>query len=149
MQTRNIVIGTVVVALLAGCSMPKFRLPRVHKITVQQGNVITQEMIDKLRPGMNRAQVAFVMGEPVMRNTFNNDRWDYIYTVEVPGLYEELKRMSIYFVDDRLNHFTGDYVPTEQARAAMKAQAESSPDDDSTPSEEEDEGAADPATSES
>ena len=104
--------------------MPKFRLPRVHKITVQQGNVITQDMIDKLRPGMNRAQVSFVMGEPVMQNTFDDDRWDYIYTVEVPGLYEEQKRLSIYFVDDELNHFTGDYVPTSHTDAEKAAQAE-------------------------
>ena len=48
--------------------MPKisFKMPRVHKITVQQGNVITQEMIDRLKPGMTREQVAFVMGEPVV-----------------------------------------------------------------------------------
>jgi outer membrane protein assembly factor BamE len=124
MSVKSLIISTLILALLAGCSMPKFRLPRVHKITVQQGNVITQDMIDKLRPGMNRAQVAFVMGEPVMQNTFDNDRWDYIYTVEVPGLYEEQKRLSIYFVDDELNHFTGDYVPTANAEAEKAARPE-------------------------
>jgi outer membrane protein assembly factor BamE len=98
----------------AACSfkMPKLGLPRVHKITVQQGNVITQEMIDQLKPGMTRSQVAFVMGEPIFRNSFDNDRWDYIYTVEVPGFYEDGRRVSLYFDQEVLAYFTGDYAPT-------------------------------------
>jgi len=108
---------SVIVALLvmsAGCSfhMPKLGLPRVHKITVQQGNVITQEMVDQLKPGMSRSQVAFIMGEPVFRNSFDDARWDYIYTVEIPGLYEDERRLSLYFDGDQLAYFTGDYAPT-------------------------------------
>ncbi|MDH3643331.1 MAG: outer membrane protein assembly factor BamE [Gammaproteobacteria bacterium] len=106
----------LVLSLLAaaGCSfkMPKLGFPRVHKITVQQGNVITQEMIDQLKPGMTRSQVAFVMGEPIFRNSFDDDRWDYIYTVEVPGRYHDDRRVSLYFDNDLLAYFTGDYVPT-------------------------------------
>ena len=103
-------------ALLAACTMPKMpkfslKMPRVHKVTVQQGNVITQEMIDRLKPGMTQDQVAFVMGEPIVRNTFNQDRWDYIYTIDVPGYYEDDKRISLYFVDGQLASFTGDYAP--------------------------------------
>jgi len=103
------------VLLAAGCSfkMPKLGIPRVHKITIQQGNVITQQMVDRLKPGMTRSQVAFVMGEPVARNTFNNNRWDYIYTVLVPGVFQEEKRMSLYFENDVLAYFTGDYAPTD------------------------------------
>ncbi len=86
---------------------------------MQQGNVITQEMIDSLKPGMTRAQVAFVMGEPIVRNTFDRDRWDYIYTVEVPGIYDEEKRISLYFQDDKLAYFTGDYVPSDEQPAEV------------------------------
>jgi outer membrane protein assembly factor BamE len=116
----------IIVSLIvgAGCSfkMPKLGLPRVHKITVQQGNVITQEMIDQLRPGMTRSQVAFVMGEPIFRNSFVDNRWDYIYTVEVPGLYNDDRRISLYFDNDMLAYFTGDYAPT----SALPKAAESS-----------------------
>jgi outer membrane protein assembly factor BamE len=107
----------IILSLLAGAgcsfSMPKFGLPRVHKITIQQGNVITQEMVDQLKPGMTRSQVAFVMGEPIFRNSFDADRWDYIYTVEVPGLYEADQRVSLYFDNDLLAYFTGDFAPTD------------------------------------
>ena len=114
------VIGLLLVgALLAGCALPKpkmpkfsLKMPRVHKITVQQGNVITQEMIDRLKPGMTKEQVAFVMGEPVVRNTFNRDRWDYIHTVRVPGRFETEKRITLYFENGLLASFSGDYAPS-------------------------------------
>lgn len=98
--------------VLTGCSLPKLRLPRVHKITVQQGNVITQKMVDQLKPGMTRSQVAYVMGEPVFKNTFSNDRWDYLYTIELPGVFADERRLSLFFEKDRLAYFTGDYAPT-------------------------------------
>ena len=127
-------LATIICAslVLAGCSFKRPRLPRVHKLTVQQGNVINQDMIDKLRPGMSRSQVAFVMGEPVVRNSFNNDRWDYVYTIELPGVYSTTQTVSLYFVDEQLAYFTGDLVPSrvqEEAEAieedAQTAEAES------------------------
>jgi outer membrane protein assembly factor BamE len=84
---------------------------------VQQGNVITQDMIDQLQPGMTRSQVSYVMGEPVFRNSFNANRWDYIYTIELPGIFNDERRVSLYFDDDRLAYFTGDYAPTSEKPA--------------------------------
>jgi len=101
-----------VALLLNACSVPKLRLPRVYKQTVQQGNVITQEMIDQLRPGMTRSQVAFIMGEPVFRNTFDDERWDYVYTIEIPGVLNQQQRVSLFFVDQELTYFTGDTAPS-------------------------------------
>ena len=103
--------------LLSACSMPKLRLPRVHKLTVQQGNVITQKMIDQLKPGMTRSQVAFIMGEPIFRNSFTDERWDYIYTIELPGVFSSNSSVSLFFVDDVLGYFTGDIIPTSEALA--------------------------------
>jgi outer membrane protein assembly factor BamE len=132
----RIMLATVVCAsvVLAGCSFKRPRLPRVHKLTVQQGNVLTQDMIDKLRPGMNRSQVAFVMGEPVVRNSFNDDRWDYVYTIELPGVYSTTRTVSLFFVDEQLAYFTGDLVPERiqeaaEAEAGAGAEAESQDSD--------------------
>ncbi|MCZ6617232.1 MAG: outer membrane protein assembly factor BamE [Gammaproteobacteria bacterium] len=110
MLARLLICSLLVFA--ASCSLPRFSMPRVHKITIQQGNLITQEMVDQLKPGMTRSQVEFVMGKPIAHNTFNIDRWDYIYTVIVPGVFQEEKRMSLYFENDVLAYFTGDLVPT-------------------------------------
>ena len=114
MKVYRIVITFVAILALSACSfsMPQFKIPRVHKIAVQQGNVITQDMIDQLKPGMTRSQVAFIMGEPIFRNTFNDDRWDYIYTIAIPGFFEQDMRMSLFFQDNALAYFTGDLAPT-------------------------------------
>ena len=99
--------------ILAGCKFPSLKVPRIYKVSVQQGNVITQEMVDKLKPGMSRSQVAYVMGEPILRNTFNETRWDYIYTISIPGYFEQDIRMSLFFEEDALSYFTGDLAPSE------------------------------------
>ena len=93
--------------LTASCA-----LPRLHRVTVQQGNVITQEMVDQLKPGMTREQVAFVMGQPVVRNAFDDTRWDYVYTIDVPGSFESRLLVSLYFSGDELDRITGDLAPS-------------------------------------
>ena len=101
-------------ALIAAATLvTSCNLPRVYRLTVQQGNVITQEMVDSLKPGMTREQVAFIMGEPVVRNPFDNSRWDYVYTLRVPGYVDDKAKMSLFFTDGVLSHFTGDYKPTD------------------------------------
>jgi outer membrane protein assembly factor BamE len=104
--------GAVAVLLaLSGCSTYEF--PGVHRITVQQGNVVTQAMIDKLKPGMTKRQVQFVLGNPVIDDQLNRNRWDYVYTIDIPGVERIQQTLQVYFVDDRLSHFSGDYAPTE------------------------------------
>lgn len=100
-----IVLCTLVVASCAGL--------RVYRLTVQQGNVITQEMVDSLKPGMSPDQVAYIMGEPVIKNPFDDDRWDYVYTLRVPGYVDEQVKMSLFFTDGVLSHFTGDFKPSD------------------------------------
>jgi len=110
------------VGMLSGCGWP-----RVHKVVVQQGNVITQEMIDKLKPGMTRTQVAYIMGEPVVRNTFNNERWDYVYWLENPGFYKVNSMVSLFFENERLSYFVGDLAPTSakpETRTAEESASE-------------------------
>ena len=98
----------LLVCAIVGCSIS---MPRVHKVAVQQGNILNQSMVDKLKPGMTRTQVAYVMGRPVIINTFDPDRWDYVFTIEVPGQFNETTRMSLFFENDVLPHFTGDMAP--------------------------------------
>ena len=126
------VLGTLICAtvILSGCTLPKLQLPRVHKLTVQQGNVITQAMIDKLRPGMTRSQVAYIMGEPVFRNSFNDNRWDYVYTLELPGIFDDDRRISVYFDNEQLAFFTGDYAPTSVQEETAIAEAGNTPESD-------------------
>jgi len=52
----------------------------VHKIDIQQGNVITREMVETLTPGMDKRRVRLAIGSPMLRDPFHPDRWDYVYS---------------------------------------------------------------------
>jgi len=92
---------------LYGCS--SFKFPGVYRIDVQQGNIITQEMVDQLQIGMTPRQVQFILGSPLLSDSFNLDRWDYYYSLkDGKGKFSE-KRVTVYFKDDRLDRVTGEY----------------------------------------
>ena len=120
----NRTIASLAAALAVAAITTSCALPRVYKITVQQGNVITQKMVDGLKPGMSREQVAYIMGEPVIRNPFDEDRWDYVYTLRVPGVVDDHRKMSLFFTDGVLSHFTGDLAPSDQLATAADTQGE-------------------------
>ncbi len=92
---------------LAGCSFPG-----VYKIDIQQGNVVTQDMIDQLKPGMTRRQVRFIMGNPLITDTFHAKRWDYLYSIQPGGGQRLQERVSLMFDNnDQLIGLAGDFMP--------------------------------------
>ena len=109
---RPLAIAVLLLISAALCGGCHFSFPKVANVAVQQGNVITQEMVDRLKPGMTRRQVAFVMGEPVVRDPFNPDRWDYVYSVQVGSVVYQQLRMSLFFENETLAKFSGDMAPT-------------------------------------
>ena len=101
----------VVFAALAACSSEGgYKLPGVYRIDVQQGNVITQDMMDKLKPGMDKNQVRFVMGTPAIEDPFHTDRWDYLYSISEGGKRRDQLHVALYFKDDKLTHVDGNVV---------------------------------------
>ncbi len=115
-----------VLSALAGCSAEGTRkLPGVYRIDVQQGNVIEQEMLDKLRPGMVKDQVHFIMGTPTIVDPFRTDRWEYIYTFSKGGNRRQQRHITIYFEEDKLTYLEGGVVtgirkPPEDYRKERK-----------------------------
>jgi outer membrane protein assembly factor BamE len=101
--------------LLAGCSLynPIEKL-RPHKIDVQQGNAITQEMVDKLKPGMTQSQVRFILGTPLVQDPFHPNRWDYVYRFVKAGVVTEERRISVVFEDGKLKGLEGNVVISSQ-----------------------------------
>jgi outer membrane protein assembly factor BamE len=97
---------------MSACS--SFDFPGVHKITIQQGNVITQTMVDQLKPGMTKGQVRFILGNAIIDDSLEKDRWDYVYSVQLAGRIPTRRYMSLFFEDEKLTHFEGDYVPSSQ-----------------------------------
>lgn len=74
MKTKSYASLLILLVLLVGCA---------HKIDVQQGNVLTKEMLAKLNVGMNELQVMSVMGSPMVIDPFHRDRWDYVYSMKL------------------------------------------------------------------
>lgn len=102
--------------------------PFMYKADVQQGNVITQEQVNKLEPGMNKTQVRYIMGTPMLVDTFHQDRWDYIYTLKKGGRVQEKKRVSLLFKDDLLVNVEGDLRPEPGAETIEKETIVTVPD---------------------
>jgi outer membrane protein assembly factor BamE len=108
-NTKHLLTSLTFVGLLAlaGCSFPG-----VYKIDIQQGNVVTQDMIDQLRPGMTRRQVRFIMGNPLLTDTFHPERWDYLYSLQPGGGERQQERVSLIFNgNDQLASLSGDFKP--------------------------------------
>ena len=104
-------------AVFAGaCS----QLPQVtpYRMEIQQGNMVNQEMISKLSPGMTKDQVRFILGSPLIIDPFRVDRWDYIFLRQPENKTQvEKRRVVVYFENDKLSRIEGDVVP-----AASEAQ---------------------------
>jgi outer membrane protein assembly factor BamE len=83
-------------------------IPLVYKIDVQQGNVVTQDMLAQLTPGMEKNKVRIIMGTPLIVDVFHQDRWDYVYTTQEGGGIRGQRHVAIFFRNDRLVRVEGD-----------------------------------------
>jgi len=105
MTVRHLLFSLPVALLLAACSVD--RIPGVYRIDIQQGNVVTREKLDQLKPGMTRQQVRFVMGTPMIIDTFRQDRWDYYFSFQ-PGRGERISHLvTLFFDGDLLQRIEG------------------------------------------
>jgi|GEM_PF-3134105 outer membrane protein assembly factor BamE len=89
---------------LASCSS----LPRPYKLAIEQGNDITQQQVAKLKPGMNKGQVSYLLGTPLLQRSAPSP-WIYLYTFQ-PGYPTQHKvpmrqQLNIYFNQDIVSHF--------------------------------------------
>ncbi|MDO9104419.1 MAG: outer membrane protein assembly factor BamE [Methylovulum sp.] len=97
---------------LASCSMVLNNLPGVYSLEIQQGNIVDQDMIDQLRPGMNKRQVLYIMGSPMLVDTFHQKRWDYVYSDQPKGEDRVQKRITLVFDHDQIIGIQGDLRPS-------------------------------------
>ena len=91
----SLLIATL--SILPGCAN---WLPAAHKPNVQQGNLLETDKLAQLKTGMNKKQVIFLLGSPVIQNTFKSDRddrWEYIYYKTTAGQAFTPQRLTLYF----------------------------------------------------
>lgn len=129
MRFTPLFVSAVLALLLGGCGSWSNPVDRItpYKLDIQQGNVVTQEMLARLKPGMTPSQVRFVLGTPLLVDPFHANRWDYVYRYAKAGKLTEQRRVTIVFENDALKGIEGDVVaaspaePTAESKAAAPA----------------------------
>jgi outer membrane protein assembly factor BamE (lipoprotein component of BamABCDE complex) len=100
----SLVVALFAAITLSGCGW-------VYKMEINQGNFITQDMVDKLREGQTRQQVRFALGTPVTESVFHPDRWDYNFSLERRGKQVTKHRLTVVFDGDKLKSWSVADLP--------------------------------------
>lgn len=103
LQSLRRLVGAMLLTLVSAC---------VYRVDVQQGNLLEDSDVDAVQTGMTRSQVRFLLGTPVVEDTFHRDRWDYIYYFR-QGRKRVVDRswLIVYFDGDRVREIQKDVTP--------------------------------------
>ena len=85
-----------------------------YKVEVVQGNFVSKEQVEALKPGMSRQQVREVLGTSLLTDVFHTNRWDYVFTIRRQGVEPQQRRLTLYFDGEVLQRFEGDPMPSEE-----------------------------------
>ncbi|MFN3789166.1 outer membrane protein assembly factor BamE [Massilia sp.] len=107
-----------------------------YRPDIQQGNFVSQEMLEQLKVGQTRDQVRFLLGTPLLQDVFHQDRWDYPFYLARGNGELTTSRVTVFFKDDKVERFEGGNLPTEReyidriagpSKVSTKAKSESRP----------------------
>lgn len=78
----------------------------IYKLSMRQGNVITQKEMSTLKQGMSRKQVEATLGTPLIQDPFETNRWDYVFYYRKPDGKVIQRTVSVYFQNGKVAHYT-------------------------------------------
>jgi outer membrane protein assembly factor BamE len=84
-----------------------------YKMDIVQGNFVSKEQAEAVKPGMSRDQVRNILGTPLLTSVFHADRWDYVFTFKRQGLEPQARKVTVFFKGDALERLEADTLPTE------------------------------------
>ena len=102
MQRIFIILSLSSLLFIGGCS--SYHFPGVYRLTIEQGNIIDKDKLSQLKVGMTHRQVTFLMGPPMIQDTFNQDRWDYMYSLRTGKGKLIRERITLTFKGDILDN---------------------------------------------
>ena len=85
---------------------------------MQQGNFVSQDMVDQLKEGMSKDQVRQIMGTPLLVDIFHSERWDYFYSRVGSDGKQEKRKLAVFFVDGKMTRVVGEAAPARPTSAA-------------------------------
>ena len=107
--------------LVLGCALSLLASGCVYRINIQQGNFLNQSAVDTVKEGMTRSQVRYLLGTPMVADSFNKERWDYIYYLKKGrSRHVDSRRVTVYFEGDKVAKLD---KPTAAEAAAQDASA--------------------------
>jgi len=118
-RAARLALAVAVAAAFAGCgSFDKGTMHIANAITpyrveVVQGNFVSREQVEALKPGMSRQQVRDILGTPLVTSVFHSNRWDYVFTIKRQGVEPQQRRLAVFFNGEALDRFEGDVMPSE------------------------------------
>lgn len=92
----------IAVASLSLSACTHYKFPWVYRIDVEQGNILEEDEVKQLEIGMTERQVIYLIGSPLGRDTFNQNRWDYFYSYRTGKGKFDRERLTLYFENGRL-----------------------------------------------
>jgi outer membrane protein assembly factor BamE len=109
---KTVLVGGALSLAMSGC---------VYRINIQQGNFLNQSAVDTVKEGMTRSQVRYLLGTPMVADSFNKERWDYIYYLKKGRTrHVDSRRVTVYFDGDKVAKLD---KPTDAEAAAQDASA--------------------------
>lgn len=113
---------------LGACSAERVSHFPSYKLKIIQGNQLDARAVASLQPGMSRDQVQLMLGTPLLRDPFHNDRWDYTFSTSRNGVIQEQRTLTLYFDNDRLARAEGNAIEYAiqqlQAEGVIQQQAQ-------------------------
>lgn len=106
----RVILALTFAVALSGCGL-------VYKQAVQQGNLLEEDQVDALKPGMTKRQVSLVLGTPALSSPFHDNRWDYVSSYKDADGKVDRKRLTVFFEDNVLVRIEGDYEPGKGVKA--------------------------------
>lgn len=116
---RRAALALACVSLLSACGSLRnpetlFGLLTPYRIDVVQGNVVTQEVMAQVQPGLGRLQVREILGTPLLTDPFHADRWDYAFSIRRQGVPDQRRRVTVFFRNDVVDRLETESLPTER-----------------------------------
>ena len=109
---RKLLALLLVIMFASGCGV-------LYRQPIYQGNLLDKVAVDQLQPGMDKRQVMTLLGTPSVRDPFHHDRWDYVATRRTGRSGPtEVKNMTVWFENDALSKWDGEYFAEEDSELA-------------------------------
>jgi outer membrane protein assembly factor BamE len=124
-------LAAIAALLLVSCGSARLPMPDItaYRMEIQQGNFVSQEMVSRLKLGMSKDQVRFVLGTPLITDSFHADRWDYVFRRQRVNSSElEQRKLAVFFDDGKLKRIEGDVKPAAGMDVAGARTPEAKPE---------------------